>query len=212
VVSCGVGPPALGSSYWVEYEGNDYPENERWTRLWNGPIAERWSEDGSLVIDARESSTTCEWYNWYREMVAPDLGELFLAQWRVKVEDFSGNWVGVNLALFSDDCWGVAFYLTDDTIRSAYETGVSAEFEADEFHNFELRSSDMRSYELYIDGAIAIEGSLWESLYSNKVLWGKSSTGTTCLSSWDYFRFGVVPEPNSALLLGLGLLIRRDRG
>ncbi|UCG88004.1 MAG: hypothetical protein JSW71_05520 [Gemmatimonadota bacterium] len=216
MVSAVLATVASADQYWIAYEGNDFPENEGWTRLWNGPIAERWIEDGALVIDARESGTTCEWYNWYPDTVGPDLGELFLLQWRVKVEDVSGDWIGVNLALFSDDCWGVGFYLTEDTIRSAYEPGVSAQFEPDEFHHFELRSSDMRSYHLYIDGAIAIEGSFWEALWSNKVLWGKSSTGTTCLSSWDYFRFGVVPEPSAGLtviaLLVAFVVTRNSRG
>ncbi|UCG88005.1 MAG: hypothetical protein JSW71_05525 [Gemmatimonadota bacterium] len=156
--------------------------------------------------------STCEWYELYPGTVAPNEGELFVLEWRSKIEEFVGGWVGTTVSVYSDDCWAVSFVMNDNTIRSVYEVGVSADFEPDEFHEFELRSFDMRAYALYIDGSIAIEGSFWESLFSNRIGWGESAPGSTCLSRWDCFRFGVVPEPNPALLLGVGLLVRRDRG
>jgi len=201
MVSALLGSVASADQYWIAYEGNDFPENEGWTRLWNGPFAERWIEDGALVIDARESASTCEWYNWYPDTVAPDPGELFVLQWRSKIEDFTGGWLGTTVSVFSDDCWAVGFHMNNDTIRSAFEPGVSAEFEPDEFHQFQLLSTDMRSYELYIDDMLAIQGSFWESLWSNRFGWGETTTGSSSLSRWDYVRCGVVPEPRTTVTM-----------
>jgi len=200
--------------YWIAYEGNDFPENEGWTRLWNGPIAERWIEDGALVIDARESASTCEWYEQYPDVVAPEPGELFLTQWRLRIEDFAGGSLGTTVGVFADDRWAVAFHMNNDTIRSAFEPGLSAQFEPDEFHEFELRSPDMRAYELYIDDALAFEGCFWLSLNSNRIGWGETTTGSSSLSRWDYVRFGVVPEPSTTvtmLALSAAFMVGRSK-
>ena len=76
-----------------------------------------------------------------------------------------------------------------------------APFEPGVFHEFELRTRDMRDYELYIDGNLAISGSFWLSLTWSRAFWGDSIQGGASLARWDYFRFGVVPEPNSLLAL-----------
>jgi len=140
----------------------------------------------------------------------PDLGELFVMQWRLRIDEIHGPDIGV--AIFSDDRWAVGLSFEEGTVTSSFESGVSAVFEPWVFHEFEFRSNDMQAYQLYIDGDLAMEGSFWLSLTDSEVNWGDGVQGASSLSRWDYFRFGVMPEPSSALLLGLGLLIRRDRG
>ena len=63
----------------------------------------------------------------------------------------------------------------------------------------------MRAYDLYIDGNLAISGSFWFSLTPSRVFWGDSIQGGASLTHWDYFRFGVVPEPGPGLLLAFWL-------
>ncbi len=210
VVSLVVVSAVSADQYWIAYEGNDFPENEGWLRISYGQ-PERWIEDGCLVIDSRGSVS---WVESYRlEMqgnLDPGPDELFVMQWRLRIDEAYGADIGITV--FSDDKWGAAFQLDADTISSVFEPDTSAPFLPGVFHEFELRSSDMRSYELYIDDDLAIEGSFWFQLIESRVGWGDGVQGAASLSRWDYVRFGVVPEPSSALLLGLGVLIRRDRG
>ena len=203
---------ARADPYWIAYEGNDFPENEGWTRITNGPLAERWIEDGALVIDATEETSTCDWYEMYPEITAPEAGEEFILQWRLKIEEFTGGWLGTTVGVFADDQWAVAFTMNHDTIRSSFESEVSAQYEPDIYHEYELRSSDMRTYEMYIDGVYAFEGEYWQSIMSNTAGWGETTTGSSCLSTWDYVRLGIIPEPNSGvamLALMLTFLTRR---
>jgi hypothetical protein len=193
--------PAGAEPYWISYEGTDYPENEGWRRMSFEPLADRCLDDGALVIDASQSGATNEWYEQYPVAVAPDEGELFIMQWRLNVEMFSSGTIGADVAVFSDDCWALSFYMSDDLIRCGLGTGGSANYEPGAYHEFEMRSFDMRSYELYLDGDLAFEGQFWESLMSNQVGWGKSASGIRSITCWDYFRCGVVPEPNTAMLL-----------
>ncbi len=75
------------------------------------------------------------------------------------------------------------------------------EFKPGAFHEFELRSADMRGYELYADGAFAVEGVFFESLFGPGIWWGDFVRGSSSLAAWDYFRFGVVPEPGAVMRL-----------
>jgi hypothetical protein len=198
--------PVFAEPYWVAYEGNDYPENDGWRRIWIEPIADRWFEDGSLVIDASGSGATDEWYEQYPAVVAPEAGEMFVMQWRLKVEMHSSGWGGADVGIFADDRWGVGFCINDDKIRSIFETSHIANYEPGIYHEFEMLSSDMRCYELYIDGDYAFAGTFWESLISNKIAWGKGTSGPRSVTSWDYFRYGVIPEP-STLILTFALIV-----
>jgi len=202
---------AGADQYWIAYEGNDFPENEGWLRVSYGQ-PERWIEDGCLVIDSRGSVSWVEFYQLdMGGNLDPGPGELFVMEWRLRIEDTNGADAGI--AVFSDDKWGAAFHLDADTISSVFEPDTSAPFLPDVFHEYELRSSDMRSYELYIDDDLAIEGSFWFQLVESRVAWGDDVQGAASLSRWDYVRFGVVPEPRSLVLVAalLTWLLRRGR-
>ena len=201
--------PVWAEPYWISYEGNDFPENEGWAHIWSYPLAERWIEDDAFVIDSRASGATNDWYEWYPEWVNPEPGELFIAQWRLKVDELTIGWRDPCVAVFGDDSWGVAFDFNEDTIESVYEDDVSAQFEPHVFHDYELRTADMRTYRLYIDDALAIQGEFWDSLSSSRVLWGDTVSGGASLSRWDHFRFGVVPEPATGPAFALALFARR---
>lgn len=192
--------------YWIAYEGNDFPENQGWTRV-TGPLggAQRWIENGSLVIDSRASVKIVDSYRMeLNGNLDPDPGELFVARWRLRIDEVIGR-VDPTVGIYSDEKWAAAFKFGETTIFSTFETGVSAPFARGVFHEFELRSWDMRSYELYIDANLAISGSFWFSLTPSRVNWGDSIQGGASLARWDYFRFGVVPEPSSGLLFAFGL-------
>ncbi len=198
---CAFTASATAEPYWIAYEGNDFPENEGWDYIWSTPRAIRWIEDGALVIDSRASGATNDWYEWYPEWVNPEPEELFVAEWRLRVDELTIGWRDPTVGVFGDDSWGVGFNFNEDTIVSVYEDDVSAHFEPYVYHNFELRTADMRTYQLYIDGSLAIQGSFWDSLSSLRVGWGDTVSGGASLTHWDYFRFGVVPEPTSIVAM-----------
>jgi hypothetical protein len=143
----------------------------------------------------------------------PDPGELFVLQWRIRVDQVSAYYdpyVGV----FSDEKWAAAFMLSTSAIYSAFEPGVSAPFEAGTAHTFELASWDMQTYVLSIDGAPAIYGNSWLSLTPSKTIWGDGGYNEASLARWDYLRFGVVPEPSNIVVctsIGASLVLFRTR-
>jgi hypothetical protein len=197
---------ALAEPYWVAYEGNDYPENEGWWRLWYDGKAIRSLEDGVLVQDTLFDPHIADFYVMHRwGSLDPEPGETFVVQWRVQIDERSGE--DVTIGLFSDEQWGVGFIYSNNMVYSAFEDGKIAVFEPGAYHDFEFRSSNMRDYQLTIDGQIAFEGAFWLSLIDSEVSWGDGSTGAASLSRWDYFRFGVIPEPTTGLSMFLTLFI-----
>ena len=207
VVSCALAGPAMADSYWVSYEGNDFPENEGWERTFSDPNgvvgqggAVRTIEDGVLTLDSRESVSIVDFYNWMRP-VNPDPGETFRMRWRVLVDDVPSSYPWDPVAgVFSDNFTAVGFQIAEDRIRSTLEPGIETTLTPGVFHSFEFVSSDMDSYELYIDGVLGFTGSFVPVFEASRVGWGDGIEGASSLSKWDYFEFGVVPEPASAVM------------
>ncbi len=209
---------ARASPYWIEYEptGGLFPEEEGWTRFTRYGGAERSLEDGWLVLDGTASVGIQDYYVMPMDgALAPEPGELFILQWRLSVEQLTG-YNDPSVAVNSDEGWAVGLKMSETEVVSSFEPEVSATFEPGIPHTFELRSYDMRSYTLSIDGVVAISGSFWLSLYQSDVRWGDGVFGGASLSRWDYVRFGVVPECSSlTLVVGLwagGLAVRFKTG
>ena len=214
---------ASAETYWLRYEGNDFPENQGWTHSWNEPNAVRWIDNGTLVIDASEERSTCDGYEGtfdfvcrpYPDAEFPEPGSQFFVRWRLKIEDFTGPTPGTGVGVYVEDGWGASFGMTDHSVRSSFEAGLTAQYEPGVFHEFELRSADMRTYELYIDGALGLSGNFYETPSSNTVIWGEKTTSSASLTRWDYLRIGIAPEPSAlaamfALLACRGVSRRRD--
>jgi hypothetical protein len=206
VLACLLVASASAEPYWIAYEGNDFPENEGWDRVygdeygpWHGG-AERSIEDGVLVLDGRRHHSIFDYYGIRRE-VDPSPGETFIMQWRVRVSDMPDDEYDPGVSVSSDEDRMAAFSYTNDSVFSYFEDGVSAPLSAGEFHEFEFVSNDMLTYELYIDGVPSLAGDFWDPAVSfGLVNWGDGVQGVASLSEWDYFRFGVVPEATSLSL------------
>jgi hypothetical protein len=200
--------PVGAEEYWITYEGNDFPEDEGWTRTTYGGGAERSLEDGALVLDGREDNSIVDSYSM-RRPIDPEAGELFIMRLRLRVDELtSGPWDPA-FGVSSDESWSVGFQLSETRIFNIDDPDMSASFEPGVFHRFEVRSSDMRNFELRIDDSIALTGPFTHIVTASKVSWGDQTVGGASLSRWDYFEFGVVAEPASGALLGIGLLGRR---
>ena len=79
---------AAAEPYWITYEGNDYPENVGWERVWgnwDGPYqgdgAVRTLEDGVLTLDTLYDDGVVDFYKIERPgAIDPGPGELFVME------------------------------------------------------------------------------------------------------------------------------------
>ncbi len=201
--------PAGADEYCITYEGNDLPENEGWERHWGnddgsheGDGAIRTLADGILTMDSlydlRVYDYACHYL--YGEL-DPDPGELFVAEWRGLVDEVLGDHYDAAIGMCSDEAWQLSFGLFSDHIESIWEEEVYIPITPGVFHEYRVLSWDMQTYELYIDGDLAREGTFWQGYLESKFGWGDFVSGAANRSGWDYVRFGVVPEPCSLLMV-----------
>ncbi len=202
---------ARASPYWIEYEpaNGHFPEEEGWWRLTGYGGDQRSIEDGWLVMDGTADPRIYDYALMEGGPVDPGPGELFVAQWRIRVDHVTGPydpWVTVH----SDEKWAAGFTLSENAILSVFEPDVTASFEPGIPHTFELQSANMRTYVLSIDGVPALSGAFWLSLTGPAVAWGDGVYGAASLARWNYFRFGVIPEPSPLLGLLIALCYGRS--
>jgi hypothetical protein len=188
--------------YWIRYDAalGLFPEQDGWTRYASDPPAERWLEDGKLFIDSRADWFITEQYGEFRPgMTTLNPGETFLMHWRVKVDQIIG-YADPGVGVQSEDQHLIILKMGMDFIELAYGD-TRATFAPGEWHEFELRSANMTDYELWVDGVFGFSAAaLDDTPGTPTVAWGDLSSHCS-LSEWDYFEFGVVPEPSGALLL-----------
>lgn len=198
---------AYADPYWIAYEGDDYPENRGWERTYGDGSTEpphgepnRWIEDGVLMADTTLNNQLWEYYSIHGQ-VNPGPGELFVAEWRVMLDLTAGPFDGT-VVIARDSIPGrVGLTLLNGYLRITNED-VFIPITPGEFHEYRFQSWDMEEYELYVDGQLAHVGEFWTvTLLESFVAWGPGVQGASSMSSWDYFRFGVNPEPSALLLM-----------
>lgn len=190
--------PAPADEYWVAYEGNNFPENVGWNRTFTAGGATRRIEDGALVIDSTESRDISDWYQT-TEISDPGPAELFIAEWRVRLDQFDRYDALFTIA--RDTTPGhTAFLFGDDNVWILTDS-IVIDVEPYRWHEYRLTSRDMDSFDLFIDGKFVHAGSFEsQSFLQSFVAFGDGGVGASSLSRWDYVRFGVVPEPSSATM------------
>jgi hypothetical protein len=196
---------AQASPFWVTWD-EGWPDQQGWTEGWSIP-AEKSLDDGLLYID----STAQGGYDGYYQnpaTVMPGPGETFRLFWRARIDEASFYDPGVIVR--ADDHYSVAFGMGIDFIESNYEPDKWAPFEPGVFHDFLLESSDMRSYNLFIDTVLAMQGTFFESLFPGPyVAWGDLSSPFS-LTAWDALQYGIIPEPSSVACVLLVLCCIRS--
>lgn len=202
LAAAAAGAPAIATPYWIAWEADDWPENQGWTRDILGGGDVRTLEDGVMTLDGLDTGPGFVWdaYEWFRPgAMDPDPGETFVMQWRMRVEAVTeGNWDPV-VFIYSDDAWGVSLSYATDKIWSSHEgPAAQVQYSPGVFHSYELRSPDMRSYEFFIDGLLVRSGAFSQRVTESWTGWGDGASVTRSVSTWDYMRVGVLPEPNSA--------------
>jgi len=203
-------PIATAELYWVAYEGNDYPENEGWERITRGGGASRSLADGIMTLDGLDSIEITDILRMNRPL-NPEAGEQFVVQWRLRINKVGNpnSEYDPGLAVYSDDAWHFIMVMGVDETRSILEQ-KSVAFGPGVFHAWEFRSSDMRTYTLFVDGLVVDTGSFIQSgAVESRISWGDLVAGSNSHSDWDYFRFGIVPEPPSSISVLVLLCVAR---
>lgn len=206
------------AGYWVDYEASTglYPEQAGWTRHYSDTYggALRYFDNGSLVIDSRANQGIYDFYQIVR-LIDPGAGELFVSEWRVRVDEHHGVGTDQEIGFARDGNGTLAFGFYPDHVVSLRE-GWSIPITAAEFHAYRIESSDMVHYRLWIDGGFARDG-VWDlnSLNHSFVGWGDTSQfgGVTTMAHWTYVRFGAIPEPSAfyGAMIGAACCVGRRR-
>jgi len=193
--------PVSATPYWIAYEANDFPENEGWERQISNGGAVRSIENGLLYLDTTADLWSNDFYRLSRN-IDPFAGETFRAEWNLRVDAIVGERdVEPSVGVFSDDAWAIGLEFGRDHLVSVFESYEAVFYEPDMPHDFVMTSNDMREYILYLDGTMARKGSFVEVLTPGFVTWGSGMLGVSSRNHWDFFRFGVVPEPGTAATL-----------
>jgi hypothetical protein len=208
----------------VAYEGDDFPESSGWTRL--GTF------DAERALDAGIFTQHVELGVWapgpigetdvYRRSLEAFVGvDAFFIEWRVETDapgsilDLSGTPVAASA--FGNSA-NYHITITNNRVllnRSNLLPLVYANITPGMAHTYRLELIGDVSYSLIIDGHI-IDSGTPEGRFTNPesfLLWGAQRHSFDTTTQWDYIRYGVIPEPATALLLLIGsvLALRRRR-
>ena len=188
-------------TWWRTWEGTSYPEDDGWQRTVYGGGDSRWFENGSLVLDGLDSIYQVDDY-WMDAALWPGY---FLMEWRLRVDSVHG--FADPVVLITCPGYGeVDFDFNEQGVYSSLEGEWIAQFTPGAFHVYSFVSEDMLTYQLCIDGQIVHNGHLIGPGSGPGVGWGDAVWGASSLSTWDYVRFGTVPEPSAGFLAGSAAL------
>jgi hypothetical protein len=142
----------------------------------------------------------------------------------VKV-DYVSKFFGDSLiGLWADNLYGGTFSFGVNEVFGPL--GKRANIEPYVFHEYEVRTRDVRSYRFFVDGEFAWEGSfVWGGGgFTRYIVWGDGSSNYG-VSHWDYVSFqivsdarpisaheksyetGIAPEPATIVIVGTVLAV-----
>ena len=205
------GAPALGTPYTVNYEGEDFPENEGWQRFTTGGGATRTLDSGVLRLEAMNPSPDggSDQYLFDREeMLNADAGEMFYAEWRMRLLPGSDS-SDVDVFIATDGAERAYNSTYSDTVYASSRDNQSFQLITTDFHTYRLESINMVDYSMFIDNALVWDGFFGTGTsLSSDVVFGDGGVFGASGSEWDYFRFGVVtiPAPGAMPLFVVGIV------
>ncbi len=214
LVAICISAPAVAEPYWIAWEGDDFPENQGWERHWgnwDGPYegdgAIRTLNDGVMTIDSLYDDGVYDYCQIERPgELDPGPGELFVLEWRIEVEEVVGWTFDPTVGVDSDNGWTLGLEIGTDRVVSIDEGYAEIPIAPGVPHDYRVVTADMQSYDLYVDEALAHQGTFVQWISPSRVHWGDGWQGVASLHHWEYFRFGVVPEPRSSGLAVASLI------
>jgi hypothetical protein len=198
VLVAGAAATVRADQYWIAYEGKDFPENEGWTRSFSAGGAIRSLESGALVIDGLASDRIYDTYQWF-DFENPKPEEVFVVEWRVLIDGQSEPFDSSVTVARNGIAGDFSLDFAADRVRIR-DQDTEVLFSPGEWHEYRIRSSDMQTFSLELDGVFAATGEfLTPSILEPFVSFGDEWIGRASRSQWDYMRFGVVPECSSSM-------------
>ncbi len=206
------------------YDGNDYPENEGWTRYTYDPNSQldRGVRDGIFTLDTLASGLIYDYYVVTDPALTPGTGQTLLASWRMRVTDGATGWYWSDtmVVIENEAEEHASFYIGTDFISELGDINIPPHLlpiEPQVWHTYLFVSDDLLSYRFYVDGVFAFESWLHGGSWSEgpAVAWGDAGQGAvSSRSEWDYVQVQVVPE--SSVLTSIAVLFAvtgfRSRG
>jgi hypothetical protein len=193
---CGIG---RADRWTVSYEGNDMPESEPgWYRAYayGGAIRSIETDPADpnnyfLVINSLANQMIYDYAYCPHQMDPNGPREKWWAEWRVLIAEAHGD-VDQAVAFASDHDNQVGFDYYYDRIYNGFD-GWSIHFAPGIFHTYRLESSDVVTYNLWIDGQLARHAPWFEGVSHSYAAFGDcvQGGGSRSVGMWDYFRFGV---------------------
>lgn len=206
---------------WSYNPGTRWPEDYGWKLNSQDPPAKRWIEGGQIHFDSRPPYGSWAAYDveFPHGGIHPEHDETFIMRARVKVDYVSKFFGDASMGVWADNRYGDGFLFGVSRVWAG-AGNRSAEIEPYVFHDYELRSRDMRAYDFFIDGKLAWKGNfVYGGGGTPYVGWGDGSTNYG-VSHWDYVSFAMVsdarksfardsvrdrvlaPEPSTILVVG----------
>lgn len=193
---------AVASPYSLSYEANapeEFPESAGFERFIRGGGATRTVTGGIFTLLSHQNNVSDSYRFDGRKNMNPGQGELFVAQWRMRLIPGSGDG-DVQVYIAGDDYGGAAdLAWGEESLWVVYQASIP--LVATDFHVYRLVSSDMQTFRLYVDGLFVFRGRFQlTGAGSSLVMWGDPAISvpfpaTSSSSQWDYFRVDVTSLP-----------------
>lgn len=215
--------------FYLRYDPEEtFPEQEGWRRNVYGPssLIQRSIDDGVFRLDTRASASIADSYYVNDPVLTPLAGESLRITWRMRTVETGTSWYRTDVALQiknaePDDYVQFFFapdYITEIDAGEPWAPEHYYQLIPYEYHDYVFISTDMNTYDLYVDGQAVFHGLFTPSSWfpGPSVVWGDTYIGLMSLSEWDYIEVSVLPEPNGLIMITLfGLtvayLIRKER-
>ena len=154
---------------------------------------------------------------WFQSSPLLDRSNDVSLQWSVQLLGASNTNAGIEIAL--EDGFDRWIFLIRQSGLFHFSNGGYSQLVAfdtsDALHEYELFvGANSSTYQVNLDG-ISIFNGTNQGPATSELLWGDyADSGGNVNADWDYVRLSNVPEPNTALLLGIGLsalAVRREK-
>ncbi len=193
----------------VSLEGDSFPDDVGWIRSDRLYLAGRTLDNGAFLQSPRiiqANGSTVGQDDFYQYSLNGFSGsEAFFAEWRVETTGSRDEMVGVGPAsfVFSGD-FGILYHFTIASnrvlfLRDSFVPAVWVDIDPGVPHEYRLNLFGEDLYEFFIDGDL-IDFGVPEGVYStedSRIVFGARSVLVDSTTSWDYIRFGMIPEDGS---------------
>ena len=198
-----------------------FPEEEGWHREFSDPTGElqRSALDGTFHLNTLASPGIYDFYMLSDPRLQPGPDEWLEVNWRMltRSADAPNTISDVEVAIINGDQEYAQFFLGPDFVSGPGFPGIDPHYvyplDAEVWHEYSFVSADLQSFELYVDGELAIASSFVGISWTPgpTVAFGDTGIGLVSDSLWDFVEVQVVPEPSTVSLLAVLVWLIRGK-